>query len=81
MSQEKVKELAKRGGKAAQANGKAHRFTSKEASAAARVAHARGTAHSWTQEEAAAAGKKSLAARSEDEDAECATHAEPEVES
>jgi general stress protein YciG len=62
MSPEKRREIAVRGGKAAQAAGKCHRFTVEEAIAAGRkggaIAHERGTAHQFTSEEASAAGKK-----------------------
>jgi general stress protein YciG len=62
MSEERRREIASRGGKAAQASGKAHHFTAEEASAAGRkggvIAHERGTAHEFTPEEASAAGKK-----------------------
>jgi general stress protein YciG len=67
MSPEKRREIAALGGKALHASGKAHRFTSQEASEAGRkgsaVAHARGTAHRFTSDEARAAGQKGGKAR------------------
>lgn len=62
MSREMNREIARRGGKNAHANGKAHRFTSEEAREAGRKggrnANERGRAHRFTSEEAAAAGRK-----------------------
>jgi hypothetical protein len=50
--------LGAKGGKAAQAAGRANRFTPETASAAGKAAWAAGTAHRWSSEEAAAAGRK-----------------------
>jgi general stress protein YciG len=62
VSPERRREIGSKGGRAAQARGTAHRFTSAEAAAAGRkggkAAQAKGTAHRFTVEEARAAGKK-----------------------
>lgn len=62
MDQEKQRAIASKGGHAAHAQGKAHRFTTEEARIAGRkggeAAHARGTAHEFTAEEARRAGQK-----------------------
>lgn len=62
MDPEKQREIARRGGRAAHAQGKAHQFTSDEARAAGMKggvrAHELGKAHQFTTEEARAAGKK-----------------------
>jgi len=58
MSLVKQRQIAAMGGKAAQAMGKAHRFTSAEASAAGKIGHKNGTAHQFTREEARVAGRK-----------------------
>ena len=62
MDEEKQREIASKGGKAAHEKGTAHEFTPEEAreagSKGGRVAHERGTAHEWTSEEARMAGRK-----------------------
>ena len=62
MDEDKQKEIASKGGKAAHESGNAHEFDSEEAREAGRkggqVAHERGTAHEFTSEEASEAGKK-----------------------
>src|ERR687886_245411 len=62
MDEEKQREIASKGGKAAHQKGTAHEFTSEEARAAGRkggqAAHSRGTAHKFTSEEAREAGRK-----------------------
>jgi len=62
MDEEKQREIASKGGKAAHEKGTAHEFTSEEAreagSKGGKVAHEKGTAHEWTSEEARQAGKK-----------------------
>jgi general stress protein YciG len=58
MSEEKRRELGRRGGKKAHAIGKANKFTSETAKAAALIVRDRGTAHSFTSEEARVAGRK-----------------------
>jgi len=62
MNQEKQREIASKGGKAAHEKGTAHEFTPEEArqagSKGGKVAHERGTAHEWTSEEARQAGRK-----------------------
>jgi general stress protein YciG len=67
LTPERRAEIARQGGLAAHANGKAHRFTIEEAKAAGRkgglAAHEKGTAHEFTAEEASAAGKKSSASK------------------
>jgi general stress protein YciG len=63
----KQRAIASKGGKAAHAAGRAHEFTTAEASAAGRKggleAHRRGKAHRFTPEEAQAAVHKALLAR------------------
>lgn len=62
MDEEKQREIASKGGKAAHEKGTAHEFTSEEARAAGskggKIAHEKGTAHEWTSEEAREAGRK-----------------------
>lgn len=63
MDPAKRREICSKGGKAAHALGKAHKFTSAEGSAAVAIAHHRGTAHYFTSKEARAAGRKGGLAR------------------
>src|SRR5437660_2126765 len=62
MDEDKQREIASKGGKAAHAKGTAHEFTPEEAREAGRkggqAAHERGTAHQFTPEEAREAGRK-----------------------
>jgi general stress protein YciG len=62
MDEQKKREIASKGGRAAHAKGTAHEFTSEEARAAGRkggqAAHQKGTAHQFTSEEAREAGRK-----------------------
>ena len=62
MSPEVRKRIASLGGKAAQASGNAHRYTSEEArkygSLGGKAAQAKGVAHTFTPAEAREAGKK-----------------------
>lgn len=62
MDDEKQREIASKGGKAAHEKGTAHEFTSEEAKEAGhkggKVAHEKGTAHEFTSEEAKEAGHK-----------------------
>src|SRR5688500_5116155 len=62
MDEDKQREIASKGGKAAHEKGTAHEFTSEEAREAGReggrVAHERGTAHEFTSEEAREAGRE-----------------------
>jgi uncharacterized protein len=62
MDEEKQREIASKGGKAAHEKGTAHEFTSEEAREAGRkggqAAHEKGTAHEFTSEEAREAGRK-----------------------
>ncbi len=62
MDDDKQREIASKGGKAAHKKGTAHEFTSEEAQEAGQkggqVAHERGTAHEFTSEEAKEAGRK-----------------------
>jgi hypothetical protein len=62
MTPERRREIASMGGKAAQANGKGHRFTSEQAREAGRkggkAGHRKGTAHQFTSEEAKEAQRK-----------------------
>ena len=62
MDPEKRRLICSLGGKVAHAIGKAHKFTSEEASNAARNAHQNGNAHRWTSEEARNAGRRGGAA-------------------
>lgn len=63
MSREKHRAIASRGGISAHAQGKAHRFSSDEASNAARLGHLKGTAHQFTSAEARLAGSRGGAER------------------
>ena len=63
MSPERRREIASAGGRAVQASGKAHRYTSEEARAAGLKAQATGRCHRFTSEEASAAGRKGVEAR------------------
>jgi general stress protein YciG len=62
MDAAKRREIASMGGKAVQATGRAHRFSSQEAREAGRkggtTAAAKGTAHRFSSEEARVAGQK-----------------------
>ncbi len=62
MDEEKQREIASKGGKAAHEKGTAHEFTPEEAREAGhkggKAAHERGTAHEFTPEEAREAGHK-----------------------
>ncbi len=62
MSAALQREIASKGGRAAQEKGTAHRFTPEEARQAGRkggkAAHARGTAHRFNSEEAREAARK-----------------------
>src|SRR5215468_3879558 len=68
MDPAKRREIARKGGRAAHAQGSAHEFTSEEARMAGRkggeAAHARGTAHEFTSDEAREAGRKGGRVRS-----------------
>lgn len=70
MDEEKQREIASKGGKAAHEKGTAHEFTPEEAreagSKGGKIAHERGTAHEWTSEEAREAGRKGGQAVSQD---------------
>ena len=76
MNEEKQREIASKGGRAAHEKGTAHEFTSEEAREAGRkgghAAHEKGTAHEFSSEEAREAGRKGGQSRgkgeSEDED-------------
>ena len=67
MSPEQRRKIASTGGRASQAKGTGHKFTSAEARAAGakggKLAHALGRAHEFTAEEARAAGKKAARTR------------------
>lgn len=58
MNEDKQREIASKGGKAAHEKGTAHEFTSEEAREAGRVAHEKGRAHEFSSEEAREAGRK-----------------------
>jgi general stress protein YciG len=62
MDENKKREIASKGGRAAHMKGTAHEFTPEEARIAGRkggqAAHQRGTAHQFTPEEAREAGRK-----------------------
>jgi general stress protein YciG len=58
MDEDKQREIASQGGKAAHAKGTAHEFDSQSASEAGKAAHAKGNAHEFNSEEAAEAGRK-----------------------
>ena len=62
MNPELARRISSLGGRAAQREGKAHRWSKDEArragSKGAAIGHAKGTAHRWTVEEARSAGRK-----------------------
>lgn len=62
MDEDKQREIASKGGKAAHEKGTAHEFSHEEAVEAGReggrVAHEKGTAHEFSHEEAVEAGRK-----------------------
>lgn len=58
MDQEKQREIASKGGRAAHAKGTAHEFDSAEARRAGQQAHRSGNAHEFSSEEAREAGRK-----------------------
>src|SRR5512144_1738866 len=62
MDEDKQREIASQGGKAAHEKGTAHEFTPEEAREAGhkggQAAHEKGTAHEFTPEEAREAGRK-----------------------
>lgn len=58
MDEDKQREIASKGGKAAHEKGTAHEFTSEEAREAGRAAHEKGTAHEFSSDEAREAGRK-----------------------
>jgi general stress protein YciG len=58
MDEDKQREIASKGGKAAHEKGTAHEFDSEEAREAGRAAHEKGTAHEFDSEEAREAGRK-----------------------
>ena len=62
MDQDKQREIASKGGKAAHEKGTAHEFSSQQAAEAGskggKAAHAKGTAHEFSSQEAAVAGRK-----------------------
>ncbi|MEO7098918.1 MAG: KGG domain-containing protein [Luteolibacter sp.] len=58
MDENKQREIASEGGRAAHESGNAHEFDSEEAREAGRKAHESGNAHEFTSEEAREAGKK-----------------------
>jgi uncharacterized protein len=58
MDEDKQREIASKGGKAAHEKGTAHEFNSAEAREAGKAAHEKGTAHEFTSEEAREAGRK-----------------------
>src|SRR5580704_13820705 len=68
MDEQKQREIASKGGRAAHEKGTAHEFDASEAREAGRkggkVAHEKGTAHEFSSEEARAAGRKGGQARS-----------------
>src|SRR5512144_1685915 len=70
MDEEKQREIASQGGKAAHEKGTAHEFTPEEAREAGhkggQAAHEKGTAHEFTPEEAREAGHKGGEAVSQD---------------
>lgn len=67
MSQEKRREIAGKGGRAAHKLGTAHKFTPEEARKAGRkggrAAHRKGTAHRFSRGEAQEAGRKKESGR------------------
>jgi hypothetical protein len=58
MDEDKQREIASKGGKAAHEKGTAHEFDSEEAREAGKAAHEKGTAHEFNSEEAREAGRK-----------------------
>ncbi|SFE12608.1 KGG domain-containing protein [Nitrosomonas sp. Nm166] len=58
MDEDKQREIASKGGKAAHEKGTAHEFDSDEAREAGKAAHEKGTAHEFDSEEAREAGRK-----------------------
>jgi len=58
MDEEKQREIAAQGGRAAHEKGTAHEFDSEQARQAGRRAHEKGTAHEFSSEEAREAGRK-----------------------
>ncbi len=58
MDEDRRREIASKGGKAAHEKGTAHEFDSEEAREAGRAAHEKGTAHEFDSEEAREAGRK-----------------------
>lgn len=69
MDEDKQREIASKGGKAAHEKGTAHEFDSEEAREAGRkggkAAHEKGTAHEFDSEEAREAGRRGGQARSD----------------
>jgi general stress protein YciG len=67
MDEQKQREIASKGGKAAHEKGTAHEFDSEEARAAGqkggKAAHEKGTAHEFDSEEASRAGSRGGQAR------------------
>ena len=63
MDEQKQREIASQGGRAAHEKGTAHEFSSEEARQAGRAAHEKGTAHEFSSEEAREAGRKGGQAR------------------
>ena len=59
MDEEKQRQIAAKGGRAAHEKGSAHEFDSAEASRAGKSAHQKGTAHEFDSEEARRAGQQS----------------------
>jgi general stress protein YciG len=70
MDEDKQREIASKGGKAAHEKGTAHEFSSEEAREAGRkggkAAHEKGTAHEFDSEEAREAGRQGGLARGDD---------------
>lgn len=70
MDEDKQREIASKGGKAAHEKGTAHEFDSEEAREAGRkggkAAHEKGTAHEFDSEEAREAGRKGGLSRGDD---------------
>ena len=58
MDEQKQREIAAQGGRAAHEKGSAHEFDSDEARRAGQRAHEKGTAHEFSSEEAREAGRK-----------------------
>lgn len=57
LSKDKRREISAKGGKSAHRQGKAHKFTTDEASMAARKGHAEGMLHTFSSDEARVAGR------------------------